>query len=256
MMAVPQHTKSIAMFRGSFGNLDPRTCLLAAVAMAFSFSFVQHLPVALACLGFSIVLALAGRPFWPFMLRRLALVNLFIAFLWLTVPWSVPGTTVVSLGPVNITQAGVFLAFMVTVKCNAIFLSFSSLTSGLSLPVIGCALERLGTPAKFVYLFLFTCRYIHVIRGEWQKLQTAAALRGFVPRTTMHSYRTIANILALTVINSIDRSTRIYEAMLLRGFDGKFLTVARLQARFRDGVFLALFLLILTCLLLADRFIR
>ena len=256
MATTPKTHPNAPLPKGSFGGLDPRTCILAATAAAFCFSFVQHLPAALACLAMALALALAGRPYWPLMLRRLALANLFIAFLWLTVPWSVPGTVVMALGPVTITQEGLLLALMVSIKCNAILLSFLALASGLSLSAIGCALERLGAPVKLVYLFLFTCRYIHVIRGEWQKLQTATALRGFIPRTNLHSYRTIANILGLTVINSIDRSARIYEAMLLRGFDGRFLTVTNLQAKVRDGMFLALFLPTLTCLLLADRFMR
>ena len=239
-------------------GLSPGTLILAATAAAFAFSSVSQLPAALASLGIGLGLAaaamrFAGKGSLPFMLRRLAIANLFIAFLWLTVPWSVPGTPILSLGPLHLTQEGLFLAGMVTLKCNAILLTFLALTSGLSLPVIGCALERLRVPARLVYLFLFTCRYIHVIKTEWQKLQTAAALRGFVPRTSLHAYRTIANHLGLTVIHSMDRAARIYEAMLLRGFDGKFLTVTPLRTRHRDGLFLALFLLTLFGLLLADR---
>ena len=57
--------------------------------------------------------------------------------------------------------------------------------------LIYLALDRLGAPPRLVFLFLFTYRYLHVLTGEWQRLLTAAKLRGFIPRTNMHTYRTL-----------------------------------------------------------------
>ena len=239
----------------TFCGLDPRSLLLAAIGAAFAFSFVQQLSVAFACLGLGVCLVFMNRLSWSFMLRRLVVANLFIVFLWLTVPFSVSGNSLVNLGPLSISQEGIALASLVTVKCNAILLVFIAFTSNLSLPVVGSALEGMRTPARLVFLFLFTCRYIYVIGAEWQKLQTAASLRGFVALTNWHTYATIANMLGLTIVNSIDRSRRVYEAMLLRGFSGNFLTMADLSARPRDGVFIFLFFFTLASLLILDNLI-
>ena len=237
-------------------TFDPRTLLLAATAAAICFSLIQSIVIACAALGVALALAVVVRPPLALLLKRLALANFFILFIWLTVPITVPGESVADLGLLNVSREGLVLALSVTLKCNSILLCFLVLIAELDIPLVGYALERLRVPAKLVFLFLFTCRYIHVIGEEWQKLQTAAKLRGFIPRTTMHTYRTIGNMLGLTVINSIDRSRRIYEAMLLRGFNGAFHTVTELKTAFRDIFWGASFSILLACLLAADVYLR
>lgn len=235
-----------------FHRLDPRVLLLAAAGAAFCFSAIQDLALSCACLALALVLIVVRRPPLLPLLKQIAVVNLFVFFLWLTVPPTMPGTPAFSLGPLAWSREGLQLALLVTVKCNAILLCFLALVSGMSLQRIGCALERLRVPQKLVFLFLFTCRYIHVIWEEWQRLQTAAKLRGFVPRNSMHTYRTIGNMLGLTFVNGIDRSRRIYEAMLLRGFDGTFHTVTELKRTPRDTAFALAFFLVLGCLVFLD----
>lgn len=237
-----------------FHKLDPRTPLIAATGAAFCFSFVQTLRAACVCLAFGLALAVAARlPALP-LLKRLAMVNVFVLFIWLTVPLTMPGESVAGLGPLRWSADGVGLALRVTVKCNAILLSFLALAGGISLSRIGCALERLRVPAKLVFLFLFTSRYIHVVGEEWRRLQTAAKLRGFVPRNSPHTYRTIGNMFGLTFVNAVDRSRRIYEAMLLRGFGGRFHTVAELRATAADAWFAALFFAALAGIMFLDAY--
>jgi cobalt/nickel transport system permease protein len=240
----------------AFCGLDPRTLLLAATGAAVGFSLIQNITLAFVCLALALLLAVVGKPPLIPLLKRLAVANFFILFLWATVPLTVPGESIASLGPLSISREGVALALSVAVKCNAILLCFLVLIAELSLPLIGYSLERLRVPTKLVFLFLFTCRYIHVIGEEWQKLQTSAKLRAFVPRTSMHTYRTIGSMLGLTIINSIDRSRSIHEAMLLRGFKGTFHTVTELKAERRDAVFSAIFFAALVCILAADIYMR
>ena len=237
-------------------GLDPRTRLLAAAGAAVCFSSVHNTGIACAGLALALMLLAVRRPPLIPTVKRLAAANCFILFLWATVPLTVPGESVAALGPLSISREGIVLALSVTIKCNAVLLCLIVFVADLSLPLVGYALERLRVPAKLVFLFLFTCRYIHVIGDEWQKLQTSARLRGFLPRTSWHTYRTIGNMLGLTVMNSIDRSRRIYEAMLLRGFDNVFHTVTEFQAARIDGVFSFFFFLMLVGLLVADICLR
>lgn len=219
-----------------FRPLDPRTRIVAATGAAFCFSAVRTVPAACLCLAAAVILALAAergipaKPFW----KRLGAANIFILFIWLTAP---SGT-----------------ALPVTLKANAILVSFLALVSGISLPRVGCALERLRVPAKLVFLFLFTCRYIHVVGEEMNRLRTAAALRGFAPRNSVHTYRTIGAMLGLTFVNAVDRSKRVHEAMLLRGFAGRFHTAAELRASPADTLFAGVFFVSLAGILLLDLF--
>jgi cobalt/nickel transport system permease protein len=226
-------------------RLDPRARLLAAGGAAIVFALLHSVAMAVVALAFGLALAGLARPDPGRLLRRLLAANGFILFLWLTVPPSLPGEVLCSLGPLHYSREGLRLALLVSLKANAILLCFLALLEGLPLPLVGCALDRLRLPPKLVFLFLFTCRYIHVIAEERQKLWTAAALRGFAPRASMHTYRTLGNLLGLIFVNSYDRSRRVHEAMLLRGFNGVFHTVTELQARRRDRLFCVFFFTIL-----------
>lgn len=237
---------------GPLRHTDPRALLLAAGGAAFVLSALQSTAVSCVSLTFAALFAIVCGPPWRILLKRLAAANVFLLFLWLTVPWSMPGESAFTLGPLDFSREGITLATLVSLKGNAIALTFITLTADMDIPLIGYALERLHLPRKLVFLFLFTCRYIHVIGEEWKTLQTAAALRGFVPRTSLHTYKTVGNMLGLTIMNSVERSHAIYEAMLLRGFSGHFFTLTELHARRQDVVFAFIFYLTLFCLLWAD----
>lgn len=221
-------------------RLDPRVRLAAAAISAIGLAVLQH-PDS-SCLGLALaggLLFLSQPPLGP-LLRRLAAVNLFILFIWLTVPLTMRGELLFSVGPLGVSRQGVELAFLVTVKSNAIFMFFLALVASMDSPTVGHALERLRFPPKLVFLFLFTYRYVHVIADEWHKLHTAACLRGFVPRTNGHTYRILGYMLGMVLAQSYDRSVRVYEAMLLRGFSGRFQSIAAFRALPRDICFLFL----------------
>lgn len=207
-----------------------------------------------AALLLAAVVLVLSRPPLRQLSRRVALVNVFLLFLWLTVPLTMPGTPALVLGPLTASHEGIALVWLATLKSNAILLAFLALVATMDSPTMGHALDRLGAPNKLVFLFLFTYRYLHVIADEWQRLTTAARLRGFVPRTGMHTYRTIGNMLAMVLVNSFDRSGRVYQAMVLRGFQGSFVSVARFKARTRDALFAFLWLTAMACLMVMDLF--
>ncbi|MDR0361454.1 MAG: cobalt ECF transporter T component CbiQ [Planctomycetota bacterium] len=249
---IAEHIRKPSLFQ----KRDPRTLLVAATCAAFCFSFMRNLIPSCLCLAFALLLAAVSGLHARSLIKRLAVANVFILFIWLTVPLTMPGESLATFGPLTWSRVGIRLAALVTLKCNAILLAVFSLVAGIGLSRIGCALEQLHVPAKLVFLFLFTCRYIHVIGEEWQRLQTAAKLRGFVPRNSFHTYKTIADMLGLTFINAVDRSRRIYEAMLLRGFNGTFNTVAELRRTSADVWFLLLFFAAVGSILFLDRHLK
>jgi cobalt/nickel transport system permease protein len=207
---------------------------------------------AAAALALSCAALALSKPPLAVLARRVAVVNTFVLFLWATVPATMPGETVLAVGPISFSREGLALAGLVTLKSNAILLAFLALVTTMDSPTMGHALDRLGVPPKLAFLFLFTYRYLHVIAEEWQRLVTAARLRGFVPRTGMRSYRTIAHLLAMVLVNSFDRSGRVYQAMILRGFEGRFVSVARFRAGRGDALFALLWLAATTTFVLMD----
>lgn len=234
--------------------LDPRVRLAMAALFSVSAALVREPATALAALiPAAAVLVLSRPPLWV-LLRRLVLVNVFIAFLWLTVPLTMPGDHLLSLGPLTMSRQGCEVVWLVTLKSNAILMTFLALAATMDAPTMGHALGRLGLPSKLVFLFLFTYRYLHVIAEEWRRLLTAARLRGFTPTTGMRTYRTVGHLFAMVLVNSFDRSGRVYQAMVLRGFQGRFVSVARFRARGRDALFAVFWIAASAGLVYVDRF--
>ncbi len=205
-------------------SCDHRGRLAASAATALLCSAMQSWAVLAACVLFAMLLTAVTRYPFLLLLRRLAPANMFLLFLLVTVPWSMPGHAAITLGPLSFSQEGLSLVASAATKCYCIVTVFLVMTFGMEIADMGAALERMHAPPKMVFLFLFTFRHIHVIGSEWKRMKTAAALRGFHASTSMHTYRTIGSMLAMTIISSIDRSRRVYEAMLLRGFHGTFHT--------------------------------
>lgn len=203
-------------------RLDPRARLLALAALAV-LTAVLHTRVAAGCalaLGLSLTAMARIRP--RDALSRLLPVNAFIVFLWLVLPFSAPGRPIWSLGPLAATWEGLELALLITLKANAMLLAFLALAGTMPAPQLGHALARLGAPRRLCLLLLFTYRHLHVLAQEYQRLRTAARVRAFTPKTNLHTYRTFAYLAAMVLVRGFDRAQRVRQAMLLRGFAGKF----------------------------------
>lgn len=218
--------------------MDPRAKLCAALGLSVVVAVCRSPATAAAALLLGLFLIqladLIGRP----LMRRMAVVNGFVAFLWLFLPFGTPGAPVFSLGPLTATRAGLDACILLTLKANAIMLVFIALAATSDAAALGQAMQRLGVPAKLVFLFLFTYRFIHVIADEYARLRTAARLRGFRPRTSAHTYRTLASLLAMVLLGAMRRAEMARRAMLLRCFNGRFATVRVFVLDRRAGLFL------------------
>ena len=209
--------------------------------IAFVFSCVLAVATSSQQAAFGLIAAclllISSRPPWRPLLRRLAAVNIFLLFLWLTVPWSTPGPAAFHIGPLACTLPGLHLACLITLKANALTLLLLALVATMPLAHFAHALHALRVPGKFVFLLLFTYRSIFLLADEWQRLNMALRLHNFVPASNLHSYRTLGTLVGLTLVRSIDRAGRIHQAMLLRGFSGSFFSLAEFRFTRLDTCF-------------------
>ncbi|EMG37625.1 cobalt ABC transporter, permease protein CbiQ [Desulfocurvibacter africanus PCS] len=237
---------------GLLSRLDPRMRLAAAIGFSVTAAVLTHIPAALAALACGLLLlALSGLSLPP-VLKRLLLVNGFVAFLWLFLPFSTPGESIWSLGPLAATRQGLAMALLVTLKANAILLAFMALASAMGVPAVSRALSGLGLPRNLAQLVAFSYRYLFVLGEEYHRLRTAAAVRGFRPRTDLHTYRTYAHLLGMVLVRSLDRSERVYQAMICRGFDGVFRGLDSPRLGQADTAFGLLALVAVTTMLYMD----
>lgn len=218
-------------------RLDPRAKLAAAAALSVVLALVQGFPAAGAGLVLGCALVLVAKLDRNEVLQRLLVVNAFIAFIWLLVPLTYGGETAISLGFVEISREGVRLSALITLKSNGIVLVLMALAATSTLVDMGRAMESLGVPPRLCRLLLYTVRYLTVIENEYRRLTRAAALRGFAPRLDVHTCRTYGHMIAMTMVRSYNRAQRVQQAMLLRGFSGRFVSMYVFSAGYRDICF-------------------
>jgi cobalt/nickel transport system permease protein len=200
---------------------DPRMKIVSAACITAVVAFSRSYATGLYGLALSLSLIVLARLDAGLVVRRLLAVNLFTAFLWLTLPLTYGGDTL-AFGFVAVSKQGIAMAALITLKANCIVLIFLALISTSPVSSLGHALRQLGVPEKLCLLLLFSYRYIIVIGQEFQRLLRAAKIRGFIPRTNLHTYRTYGYLFAMTLVKSWNRARRVQQAMMLRCFNGRF----------------------------------
>jgi cobalt/nickel transport system permease protein len=218
-------------------RLDPRSRVVAALLFAVAVVALTDLMAlgAALCLGLT-ALVMAQLPFAP-TFRRVAAMDGFIVFMLVMLPFTTPGTALLTLGPLTATEEGLLKAIAIALKANAIVMLLLALVGTIEATMLGHALHRLKVPENLVHLLLFTVRYIEVLQQEYRRLRTAMRARGFLPGNNRHTYRSIGYLLGMMLVRSLERSERILEAMKCRGFHGRFFLLDHIRYGRHDLAF-------------------
>jgi cobalt/nickel transport system permease protein len=221
-------------------RLDPRLKVIFATVYSFVVALSWTFASLLTALIFSFILTALAQLDFRTVSKRLAFVNGFILFFWLLLPLTVGGEPLFFLGPFAVAREAVFLSARITLKSNAILLAVFPLLTSMPIATLGHTLHRLHVPEKIVYLFLLTYRYVFVISKEYQRIVRAAKIRGFHPRTNVHTYRTYAYFIGMLFVKASARAQRVHLAMLCRGFKGKFYCLREFSMSSLDWAFSSL----------------
>lgn len=203
-------------------KLDPRVKIVITVVFSAVVALNNNLEVTVISMILPVILVICAKLDFGKLMLRLAIVNSFILFLWLFLPFTTPGETIYSIGPLTIQREGIYQALLITLKSNSIILMVISLLATSQIFSLVHAMSHLWVPDKLVHLFFFCFRYIHVIHEEYHRLINAMKMRGFKPKTNMHTYRAYSYLVGMLLIRSFNRSKRVLQAMNCRGFNGKF----------------------------------
>jgi cobalt/nickel transport system permease protein len=224
----------------SIHKLDPRvkiiTFSLFSIVVATSYKF----PVLFVSFLYPLSFIIISKVNLKEILKSLLIVNAFILFLWIFLPFTTKGVSWFNLGPFTVFKDGIQYATLITLKSNIIILSMITLIATSSVFSIVHALHHLHVPDKLIHLTFFTFRYIHVMYKEYKKLTNAMKLRGFNPGTNIHTYKSYAYLIGNLILRSFDRAEMVYKAMVCRGFRGTFPLLYHFKMEGKDRVFLAL----------------
>jgi cobalt/nickel transport system permease protein len=226
-------------------TLDPR----GKLCLAFSYSFFIALSSKLIVSGFALLLAtglvLAAGLKPGHVMKHLRVLFIFLVLLWIFLPFGIPGKAVYRVGPFQASMEGVERVASITVKSTAIVLLIVSLLATSSVFSLMHAMSHFRVPKKLLYLSFLSYRYIHVIDAEYKRLRNAMRIRGFRPKTNLHTYKSFGYLIGMLLVRSYERSERVYKAMLCRGFHGKFYLLDHFEMRRNDLIFLFIMSLVL-----------
>jgi len=105
------------------------------------------------------------------------------------------------------------------------------------------ALQKIGMPRFMGFVIAIMFRYIFLLAGEAHKIETAQKSRA--PNIMKkHRLKVYSSQMALIFLRSWERSKKVYNAMLSRGFDGSFKTIKHFRIKPHELIFSFIFLAI------------
>jgi len=231
------HLEEFAEGKSFLHRLDPRVKFVTFIPFVMVVAAAHGLKVPLTALIVSISMIIVAGLDLRKLRTRLAAVNIFVLMLWVFIPLSYPGEEILGIGPFSVSRSGILYVLSITMKTNAIVLATIAILGTSEVFSLAHAIVHLKAPKKLVHLFFFFYRYISVLHEEYSRLKRAMIIRSFRPGTNMHTYKSYAYLVGMLIVSSYERSQRIYNAMLCRGFTGKFPVIDHFRLRKGDFAF-------------------
>ena len=223
-------------------HLDPRVKIVVVFLYSVVVAVISRFQVLLWALALSIAVVILARVPVVQLFKRLLPVNLLVLFLWLFLPFTFAGEPLFSMGTLIVTREGVLYATAISLKSNAMMLLLIALAASTPIFTLGHAMHEIGIPKRLVHLFFFTYRYIYVMHREYHRMVNSIKIRGFAPANNLHTYKTVAYMVGMLLVKSLDRAQRVHNAMLCRGFKGNLYSLNTFSLKGRDIVSLVLML--------------
>ncbi|MEN8243143.1 MAG: cobalt ECF transporter T component CbiQ [Chloroflexota bacterium] len=236
-------------------KLDPRVKLLSTVGLILSNvllpdgAWLAYLASFLVVTGFS---ALARIRF-SFVLKR-SLLAIPFALAAFTIIFTLPGEplTQFSLGSwdLTISDAGLVRFLSILVRSWISLQAAILLTAATKFSDLAHGLRHLRVPLILIAIISFMYRYLFVLGEEVERLLQARAARsarlpGGKKPSVLWRARVAGNMVGQLFLRSYERSDRVYNAMVARGFRGSFLTFTPHTMQRHDWIALLIFCLIL-----------
>ena len=218
-------------------RIDPRSKIIYAAIYSTAVAVSSGFPTLTVSFGFSILLIGLARLNLTAVFKRLSVVLGFIVLIWITLPLTTEGDSLIDIGSLTLSVQGIHLSARITIKSMTILITLMALIATMTIPTLGHSLNRLHVPGKIVQLLVLTYRYIFVFEDEYQRLLRAAKVRGFRPGTNIHSYKTYAYLIGMLLVRAWARAERVHQAMRCRGFKGKFYALERFPSGPQNRVF-------------------
>jgi cobalt/nickel transport system permease protein len=226
-------------------RLDPRVKVVVTVLFILSNVLLPDgawLAFALAW-GLVLLVSLLSQVNMGYVTKR-AFVALPFALAAVTAIFALPGQPIFAwdVGPWHLvgTDAGLIRFVSIVIRSWLSIQMAILLTATTQFPDLTHALHHLRVPHLLVAIVSFMYRYLFVLADEVMRLLRAREARSARPEgskgggSVFWQARVAGNMAGQLFLRSYERSDRVYNAMLARGYTGQFLTVHPHVMRSRD----------------------
>ena len=188
-------------------RLDPRLRLLLFLLLALHLAITTQLPILITGLTLSVGFCLLARLNLAQLGSRLAVIAIFVLLLWLVLPFS---------------RNGVQLALTLSLRIFTLVLLAVALVATIPILQITAVLQNWRCPALLVALLFFAYKYLTILHDAYDQLRRAAKLRGYQPSMSLRSFRTLAMLIGMLLVRSLEHARSLQKALLCRGWTGRF----------------------------------
>jgi cobalt/nickel transport system permease protein len=244
-------------------RLDPRTKVILAVGFILTVSLTPFGAFGGYIALFALLMAIAViAHIEPTYLLKRSVVALPFALAAVTLPFTVPGTIVATLpifGGLALSVEGTIRFISIVIKSWLSVQMAIVLVTVTPFPAVLWALRALRLPAPLVaivslmyrYLFVLFDEALRLLRARSARSASADGLRG--GGSLLWRGQVAGRMAGSLMLRSFERSERIYNAMLARGYRGQLLSTAHSHLQTRDLLVGAVTILILLVILLSAR---
>ncbi len=227
--------------------LDPRVKVVATLLYIFAVGITPEGVWWAFCIQFGyllVVILMADLNIFYTIRRSFIAVPFVLAAL--AVPFTTPGPEMLQLPWLEwtITQTGLIRFSSILLRSWLAVQAAILLTATTRVPDMFWALAALRFPRLLVATIRFMYRYLFVLADEASRMLRARAsrspeIKGSSRPSMIWQGRVAGSMVGSLFLRSIERSERIYEAMLSRGYDGKIRTLFRFEMRHSDWIFIS-----------------
>jgi cobalt/nickel transport system permease protein len=208
---------------------DARHKLVALGCLAVVLTTVDSLLVAALGLACAFGFLLMARLPASLMLARFAAAQVILLPCMVILPFTFGGERM-ALGAISASIEGTRVAALFYLRASAIMTLGIAVIYSTPMVVLLRAAQALWLPRSLVEIALLAYRYVFTLASEWTRIRWALAARGFEVQGRRRTCRPLANVIAMSLVRSAERTERIQQAMYCRGFQGQLHTLQRFDA--------------------------
>lgn len=238
---------------------DARCKILCLFFFSFVVVSLRHWPALLLSLGIALSSVAIARTPRRSALKRLAAMSGFLLMLLVILPLTVPfhecdrRVVIEGFSAVAVNPRGLELAARICTKAVTVALIMEPMLRTAPFSVTMAAVQKLGVPLVLCQMLLLMYRYVFVFRHEMHRMWIGMTVRGFRGRSGWDTLGYLGCFVGMLFVRSMERTQRVYEAMLCRGYTGVFPSTVKFSLSPRDWSYVAVWVLFSSTMVAIDR---